>query len=72
MVYDTLAEYQKIVPDALNTGRMGMNRKPGAEIQKAIQQFAMQYRKVTYTNFLTGGRLNTYLAGIGRQAQEHL
>ena len=29
-----------------------------------------QYRKVTYTNLLTSGRLNTYLADIDRQAQE--
>ncbi len=28
------------------------------------------YRKVTYTNLLTSGRLNTYLADIDRQAQE--
>jgi hypothetical protein len=29
-----------------------------------------QYRKVTYTNLLTSGRLNAYLADINRQAQE--
>ena len=29
-----------------------------------------QYRKVTYTNLLTSGRLNIYLADINRQAQE--
>ena len=29
-----------------------------------------QYRKVTYTNLLTSGRLNAYLADIDRQAQE--
>ncbi len=29
-----------------------------------------QYRKVTYTNLLTSGRLNTYLADIDKQAQE--
>ena len=29
-----------------------------------------QRRKVTYTNLLTSGRLNTYLADIDRQAQE--
>ena len=27
--------------------------------------------KVTYTNLLTSGRLNAYLADIDRQAQEH-
>ncbi len=34
--------------------------------------YLKQYRKVTYTNFLTSGRLNTYLADIDRQAQERL
>ena len=29
-----------------------------------------QYRNVTYTNILTSGKLNTYLADIDRQAQE--
>ena len=32
--------------------------------------YLKQYRKVTYTNFLTSGKLNTYLADINRQAQE--
>ena len=32
--------------------------------------YLKQYRKVTYTNLLTCGRLNTYLADIDRQAQE--
>ena len=29
-----------------------------------------QYRRVTYTNLFTSGRLNTYLVDIDRQAQE--
>ena len=29
-----------------------------------------QYRKVTYTNLLTSGKLNAYLADIDRQVQE--
>ena len=33
-------------------------------------QFAMQYRKVTYTNLLTSGSLNAYFADIDRQSQE--
>ncbi len=33
--------------------------------------YLKQYRKVTYTNLLTSGRLNTYLANVDRQAQEH-
>lgn len=32
--------------------------------------YLKQYRKVTYTNLLTSGKLNTYLAGIDKQAQE--
>ena len=32
--------------------------------------YLKQYRKVTYTNLLTSGRLTTYLADIDRQAQE--
>ena len=32
--------------------------------------YLKQYRKVTYTNLLTSGRLNIYLADIDRQAQE--
>ena len=32
--------------------------------------YLKQYRKVTYTNLLTSGRLGVYLADIDRQAQE--
>ncbi len=32
--------------------------------------YLKQYRRVTYTNLLTSGRLNTYLADIDSQAQE--
>ena len=32
-------------------------------------QYLREYRKVTYTNLLTSGRLNAYLAEIDRQAQ---
>lgn len=32
--------------------------------------YLKQYRRVTYTNLLVSGRLNTYLADIDRQAQE--
>lgn len=31
--------------------------------------YLKQYRRVTYTNLLTSGRLNTYLADIDKQAQ---
>ena len=33
-------------------------------------RYLREYRKVTYTNLLTSGRLNDYLADIDRQAQE--
>lgn len=32
--------------------------------------FLKQHRRITYTNLLTSGRLNTYLADIDGQAQE--
>ena len=32
--------------------------------------YLREYRKITYTNLLTSGRLNAYLADINRQAQE--
>ena len=32
--------------------------------------YLKHYRKVTYTNLLTSGKLNAYLADIDRQAQE--
>ena len=32
--------------------------------------YLKQHQKVTYTNLLTSGKLNTYLADINRQAQE--
>ncbi len=32
--------------------------------------YLKQYQKVTYTNLLTSGRLNSYLADIDRQAHE--
>ena len=32
--------------------------------------YLKQHQKVTYTNFLTSGNLNTYLADINRQSQE--
>ena len=48
-----------------------------AEEEQAIRiwgqlhlDYLKQYRKVTYTNLLTSGRLNAYLADIDRQAQE--
>ena len=33
-------------------------------------EYLRQYRKLTYTNLLTSGRLNAYLADIDRQARE--
>ena len=34
--------------------------------------YLKQHRRVTYTNLLTSGRLNSYLADIDRQAHERL
>ena len=42
-IYDPLNDFQQIVLDAINIGRMGMGKKPDEEIQKAIQQFAVKY-----------------------------
>ena len=33
-------------------------------------EYLKQHHKVTYTNLLTSGRLNSYLADVDRQAQE--
>ena len=33
-------------------------------------RYLKEYRRVTYTNLLTSGRLNAYLAEIDKQAQE--
>ena len=47
------------------------------ELEQPIELFGRrhldylrEYRKITYTNLLTSGRLNAYLADIDRQAQE--
>ncbi len=34
--------------------------------------YLKQYRRVTYANLLTSGRLNAYLADVDKQAQERL
>lgn len=44
-------------------------RKIGIWGQRHLD-YLKQYRKVTYTNYFTSGKLNAYLADIGRQAQE--
>ena len=35
-------------------------------------QYLKEYRRITYLNLLTSGRLNTYLADIDKQAQERM
>ena len=42
-LFDPLAEYQQIVLDAINIGRMESQVKTPQEIQKAIGQFAVKY-----------------------------
>ena len=34
--------------------------------------YLKEYRRITYTNLLTSGRLNSYLADIDMQAQERM
>ena len=49
-------------------GTQAANR-PSRQARKRHLDYLKQYRKVTYTNLLTSGRLNSYLADIDRQAQ---
>ena len=35
-------------------------------------QYLKEYRRITYLNLLTSGRLNAYLADIDKQAQERM
>ena len=42
-VYNPLKEAPNIVLDALNVGMLMMNRRPEAEVQKAILEFAAHY-----------------------------
>ena len=51
------------------SGTQAANR-PSRQARKRHLNYLKQYRKVTYTNLLTSGRLNTYLADIDKQAQE--
>ena len=52
------------------SGTQAANR-PSRQARKRHLDYLKQYRKVIYTNLLTSGRLNAYLADIDRQAQEH-
>ena len=42
-IYDPLGEYQRIVLDAVNIGRMASDSSAQEETQKAIRQFAVKY-----------------------------
>ena len=42
-IYDPLSEYQRLILDAIDIGRMESQKKTQQEIQKAIQQFAVKY-----------------------------
>ena len=42
-IYDPLSEYQRLILDAIDIGRMESQKKTPKEIQKAIQQFAVKY-----------------------------
>lgn len=56
-----------IIPDLRLTEEKG--RTIGLFGQRHLR-YLREYRRVTYINLLTGGRLNTYLTEIDRQAQE--
>lgn len=47
-IYDPLAEYQQIVLDAINIGRMESQGKTPQEIQKAIIHISRQSHKLAY------------------------
>lgn len=42
-IYNPLKDFQSLVLDALNIGRLSMSKKPDAEIQEAILQFSTDY-----------------------------
>lgn len=42
-IYDPLSEYQRLILDAIDIGRMESQKKTPQEIQKAIQIFAVKY-----------------------------
>ena len=48
------------------------NEQPIGLFGRRHLDYLKQHRRVTYTNLLTSGRLNSYLADIDRQAQERL
>ena len=62
--YERQGDY--LIPCNCTRRRRTGNRHLGATAFRYLKQ----YRKVTYTNLLTSGRLNAYLADINRQAQE--
>ena len=51
------------------SGTQAANR-PSRQARKRYLDYLKHYRRVTYTNHLTSGKLNAYLADIDRQAQE--
>lgn len=56
-----------LIPLSYHTVR---RRKADRHFRTAALAYLREYRKVTYINLLTNGRLNTYLAEIDKQAQE--
>ena len=42
-IYDPMKEYEQIVVDAMNIGRLCMGKKPDEEIQTSIREFALKY-----------------------------
>lgn len=50
---------------------MGKEQLIGIWGQRHLR-YLEEYRRITYTNLLTSGRLNSYLAEIDKQAQERM
>lgn len=79
-IYDPLSEYQQIVLDAINIGRMETQKKTPQEIQKAIQQFAVKYGLLglmtalpTTPNFMAHPYLQALFADLcGKQTECNL
>ena len=55
---------------AIASGTQTANR-PSRQARKRHLDYLKQYRRVTYINLLTNGRLGVYLADIDRQALEN-
>ena len=67
-IYDPLAESQPIVLDAINIGRMGMSKKPDAEIQLGLAAPMRERGSVQVEEYREDG---LYLEGIVKTEDLH-